>query len=47
MFKRIILMVLAVVAFITSGCNIKNTNIEITPTTEAIEEVIEIENLGE
>lgn len=46
MFKRIILMILAVVAFIISGCGVKNSTVEVTPTTEVIEEVL-VETPGE
>lgn len=46
MIRRIILMILAVVAFGISACSPKTNTVEVTPTTEVIEQTIEVE-IGE
>ena len=47
MLKRIVLGILIFVTFVISGCNSKINTVEVTPTTEVIEETITLENLGE
>ena len=46
MKRRIFLVFLAAMAFIISACDTKNTIVQVTPTVETTEEVIEAD-LGE
>jgi hypothetical protein len=47
MIKRIILGILILFSFVISGCNFKNSTVEVTPTLEATEEIIVDSGLGE
>ena len=47
MVKRLILGFLIAVSCVISACSPKPATVEVTPTTETVEETITLENLGE
>jgi len=47
MIKRLILGFLVAVSCIITACSPKQSTVEVTPTTEVIEETIVLDNLGE